>query len=367
MNSGSSSRDHECCNKVIRDTIVRLDFQRQRLLNLVVDPHEDKQDSYPTVQGAVTLTTFFQQYGLLGLLSFSCVTADDLPDIRSVPPDIQVPAFTEGEPSAGKRIRQTLPDWKDTRVYHVLHLPENWHADGAEYPVLVEWAGNGGYSNAFGDVSIGRPEGSQLGYGLSAGRDFIWLCLPYLNNDGNDIAINWWGDPPTYDPEPTLRYCRSAVEAVCRDYRGDRKRVVLCGFSRGAIACNYLGLHDDETSRLWCGFIAYSHYDGARNWPYPGSDRQSARLRLNRLGDRPQFICSEGNGAESVREYLMPLVPQANLTFTSTGFRSTTLPDSRVPAPCRFSQKHSSWRMPDETKSSCDAVPGGWAQQASRD
>ncbi len=268
------------------------------------------------------MRTIIRQCVAACVLSLSFVAADDMPDIRSVPADLQVPALTEGDPSAGRRVRQTLPDWKDTKVYHVLHLPENWRADGAEYPVLVELAGNGGYSNAFGDLSTGRPEGSQLGYGLSAGRDFIWLCLPYLNNAGNDIALTWWGDPPAYDPEPTLRYCRAAVETVCRDYRGDRKKVILCGFSRGAIACNYLGLHDDATSKLWCGFFAYSHYDGVRSWPYPGSDLQSARIRLNRLGDRPQFICSEGNGAESVREYLTPLVPQANLTFMSTGFRN---------------------------------------------
>ena len=274
------------------------------------------------ILGGTSLTTIIRHGWLVCLLTLSCVVADDLPDIRSVPTDLQVPALTEGEPSAGLRVRQTLADWKETKVYHILHLPENWRAEGTEFPVLVEWAGNGGYSNAFGDVSTGRPEGSQLGYGLSAGRDFIWLCLPYLNGAGNDLALAWWGDAPKYDPEPTLRYCRAAVEAICRDYRGDRNKIVLCGFSRGAIACNYLGLHDDETSKLWCGFFAFSHYDGVRSWPFPGSDRESARLRLDRLGNRPQFICSEGTGAESVRQYLVPLVPQAKLTFTSTGFRN---------------------------------------------
>jgi hypothetical protein len=264
----------------------------------------------------------YKRLSVLLLLLFPMAgQAAELPDIRSVEADLQVPALAEGEPAAGKRVQQTLAAWRDTRVYHVLYLPEDWRP-GETYPVLVEWAGNGGYQNQFGDVSTGRPEGSNLGYGLSGGHGFIWLCLPYLNAVGDEIALKWWGDAPDYDPEPTLDYCRQAVADVCRDLGGDSSKVVLCGFSRGAIACNYLGLHDDETSKLWCGFFVYSHYDGMRSWPFPGSDKDSAIERLQRLGDRPQFICQEGDSIEKVREYLEPLAPRAKLTFTNTGFRN---------------------------------------------
>lgn len=245
------------------------------------------------------------------LSSISLATAE-LPDIRSVPPDLEVPALSEGVPGAGKRVKQGL---------HVLYLPTDWKP-GIQMPVLVELAGNGGYTNKFGDVSTGRPEGSNLGYGLSGGRGFIWLCAPYLNAKGDDIAIKWWGDAPAYDPQPTLKYLREAVAAVCRNYGGDRTKVVLCGFSRGAIACNYLGLHDDPTAALWCGFLAYSHYDGVKKWPYPASDRDAALARLQRLGTRPQFICGEGTNAQETEAYLRPLLPSADLTFTSTGFRN---------------------------------------------
>lgn len=247
--------------------------------------------------------------------------ADELPDIRSVAPDLTVPALTADSPAAGRRTKQTLVTWKDTIVYHVLYLPTDWKPN-SKLPVLVEFAGNGGYSNAFGDVSTGRPEGSNLGYGLSAGRGFIWLCLPYLNATGNDLALTWWGDTTNRDPQPTLKYCREAVRQVCRDFGGDDHRVVLCGFSRGAIACNFLGLHDDETAKLWCGFFAYSHYDGVRSWPYPDADRASALTRLKRLGERPQFICGEGDNAAETEKYLKPLLPDAKLTFLSTGFRN---------------------------------------------
>lgn len=256
------------------------------------------------------------------LLLFATVaSAAELPDIRTVPADLTVPALSDGAPAPGKRVKRTAGAEPGSRVYHVLYLPPDWKPD-AKLPVLVELAGNGGYTNQFGDISTGRPEGSNLGYGLSGGRGFIWLCVPYLNAAGDDLALTWWGDKPGHDPQPTLKYLRDTVRAVCRDFGGDETRVVLCGFSRGAIACNYLGLHDTATTGLWRGFFAYSHYDGVRPWPYPGSDRAAALVRLQRLGKRPQFICGEGANAAETEKYLRPLLPDAKLTFTSTGFRN---------------------------------------------
>lgn len=259
------------------------------------------------------------------LLLPALLIAAELPDISTVSPDLAVPALSEGPPAAGKRVRLGLS---------VLYLPTDWQP-GAKMPVIVELAGNGGYTNKFGDVSTGLPEGSNLGYGLSAGRGFIWLCVPYLNAKGDAIAITWWGDPPTYDPQPTLKNLRENVHSVCRDYNGDASKVVLCGFSRGAIACNFLGLHDDETASLWCGFLAYSQFDGVRTWPYPGCDREAALLRLKRLGNRPQFICGEASNAQETEAYLRPLLPQADLTFLSTGFRNHNDAWTLRPSPTR--------------------------------
>ena len=134
-----------------------------------------------------------------------------------------------------------------------------------------------------------------MGYGLTGGKGYIWLCLPYLNDAGNENVRSWWGDKPTYDAKPTVDYAKRIVPWICKTYGGDSDKIVLCGFSRGAIACNFIGLHDEEISRLWCAFIPYSHYDGVREgWPYPGKDRASALIRLKRLGARPQFILPRG-------------------------------------------------------------------------
>ncbi len=253
------------------------------------------------------------------LLCSLCLHAELLPDIRSVEPDLTVPALSEAPPAPSKRVKLTLESQKGTGVYNVLYLPTDWKP-GVKMPVIVELAGNGNFKSKQGDVSTGVPEGSNLGYGLSAGKGFIWLCVPYLNGKGDEIATLWWGTRPTYDPQPTLKHLRDAVQTVCSQFGGDASRLVLCGFSRGAIACNYLGLHDDETARLWCGFFAFSHYDGVRKWPYPASDRDSALTRLQRLGKRPQFICGEGSNAQETQAYLRPLLPNADLTFLSTGF-----------------------------------------------
>ncbi|MBI5684966.1 MAG: hypothetical protein HZC54_07785 [Verrucomicrobia bacterium] len=261
--------------------------------------------------------------GFFALPSF-CAIAElrTWPDISTVPPDLEIPLLTDAAPGPGLRVKQTLPAWRQTAIYHVLYLPKDWQPS-RRWPVIIEYAGNGGYTNKFGDISGGRPEGSKLGYGMSAGKGFIWVCLPYLDDAGKEIAVRWWGDKPTYNPQPTLKYCREAVAWICREYGGDEKRVVLCGFSRGAIACNFLGLHDDATAKLWCGFVPYSHYDGVRTqWSYPGADRVSALARLKRLGSRPQFICHEGGGVEDTRRYLAGAMPGGNYTFVPTGFRN---------------------------------------------
>jgi hypothetical protein len=89
----------------------------------------------------------------------------------------------------------------------------------------------------------------------------------------------------TAGPEPGKR--------VRQQWGRDPDRLALYGFSRGAIACNYIGLRNDEIAKLWKCMIVHSHYDGVRRWPYADRDRNSALVRLRRLNGRPQFITHE--------------------------------------------------------------------------
>lgn len=232
-----------------------------------------------------------------------------LPDICSVVPDLLVPALTDGPPAPGSRVKV------GASLYHVLYLPTDW-VSGKRYPVIVEYAGNGNYKNSYGDISTGAVEGSNLGYGLTAGRGHIWLCLPYVDPVKQQNQITWWGDP-----DATAAYCRKTVTEVCRNFGGDPRRVLLAGFSRGAIACNFIGLHDDETATLWRGFFAYSHYDGVQRWPYEGSDRMSAIARLRRLNGRPVFACHEGSIA-ATQEYLAKSGVKGKFTLRTLPFRN---------------------------------------------
>ena len=256
----------------------------------------------------------------LALLVVSLHGADSLPlpDLATVSPDLVIPEVSAGPPAAGKRVRLTTSGWQGTQVHHLLYLPTDWQA-GGRFPVIVEYAGNGNYKNAFGDVSDGTVEGSRLGYGMSGGRGFLWICLPYVQvQDGvKSNATKWWGDV-----EETKPYCQATVRDVCAGYGGDADKVILCGFSRGSIGCNYLGLHDDAVASLWRGFVCHSHYDEVnRKWPYPAADRASARARLERLKGRPQFISHEGSTAAVETGLTASGVP-GDFTFVPIPFRN---------------------------------------------
>lgn len=208
----------------------------------------------------------------------------------------------------------------------VLYLPSDWSPE-KKFPVIVELAGNGNYKNAFGDISTGLPEDSSLGFGLSGGQGFIWVCLPFLNHAGNAVAIKWWGDAPDHRPDSTVAWLKRVVPALCERFSGDPERVILCGFSRGAIAANAIGLHDDEIAAMWRGFVCYSHYDGVHGgWPFAGADAVSAKQRLARLNGRPQLICHESDAGKlnlaATRRYLQDTGIDGDFTFLETGFRN---------------------------------------------
>lgn len=82
----------------------------------------------------------------------------------------------------------------------------------------MEYPGNGGYRNDLGDVSDGTPESCMLGYGLSGGKGFLWVSLPFIEvaADGSkQNCLQWWGDI-----QETKRYCAATVRDICERYGG---------------------------------------------------------------------------------------------------------------------------------------------------
>ena len=205
--------------------------------------------------------------------------------------DLETPVMTDGEPAPGKRVRQTAPEYAGTRVHHSLYLPTDWKP-GGRFPVIVEYTGN--RWDACG--STGEVKDANLGYGISGGKGFIWVCMPCVAEGRRANAPTWWGDR-----QATIDYCKTNLPRICSRFGGDPSSLLICGFSRGAIAASYIGLADDEIAALWAGMFTHDHFDGQNeHWGYPECDRASALKRLARLQGRPVLVC--GSGAGYLRE-----------------------------------------------------------------
>ena len=213
------------------------------------------------------------------------------------------PPVVEGSPAAGRRVRVVPPEHAGGDVHHALYLPGDWSAArrdaGERWPVIVEYAGN--FHPPSG--SVGTVEGAVLGYGLTRG-EAIWAVLPFVAADGRGNSPTWWGEEAA-----TIAYAKANVPRICREFGGDPERVILCGFSRGAIAASHIGLADDEIASLWCGLVTHDHFDGEREWAGTAWGapldryRAAARERLARLGPRPLFVCQAG-GTAGIRRWL---------------------------------------------------------------
>ncbi len=226
---------------------------------------------------------------------------------------LDYPVAVDGDPAAGKRVRVTPPEYLKSKLHYTLYLPRDWSRSrvlaGERWPVIVEYAGN--QSPQLG--SAGTVEGARFGYGVSAGK-FIWVVLPFVSPDGKSNQLHWWGDV-----DATVAYAKTNVPRICEQFGGDAKVVFLSGFSRGAIATSFIGLHDDEIAKLWCAFITHDHFDGVRSWGTKwGSPldayRTAAKKRLARLYGRSLLVC-QAKSTEDVRMFLEPHVAKESVTY----------------------------------------------------
>ena len=222
--------------------------------------------------------------------------------------DLALPPLTEQGPQPGKRATVIAPEYAGTKVRHLIALPDDWTPDwkarGKSWPIIAEYTGN--YFPTSG--STGEVEGAALGYGVARGRA-IWVVLPYVAKDRQKNERTWWGDI-----DATVGYAKTNLPRICAEFGGDPKKIVLCGFSRGAIGVSFLGLHDDEVAKLWCGLWAHDHFDGVIAWNTPwGSPlaryREEATVRLRRLQGRPVLI-SQAYPGNQTRAFVEPIAPK---------------------------------------------------------
>ena len=219
--------------------------------------------------------------------------------------ELTLPPLTEQGPQPGKRATVIAPEYGGTKVRHLIALPDDWTPDwkarGKSWPIIAEYTGN--YFPTSG--STGEIEGAGLGYGVARGKA-IWVVLPYVAKDGQKNERTWWGDI-----DATVGYAKTNLPRICAEFGGDPKKVVLCGFSRGAIGVSFLGLHDDEVAKLWCGLWAHDHFDGVTAWTAPWGAplaryREEAAVRLRRLQGRPVLI-SQAYPGNQTRDFVEPL------------------------------------------------------------
>lgn len=217
-------------------------------------------------------------------------TADlklELRDLRMVgeaspwtapPARLEVPDAEVGVPAAGRRVKYQLAGDEQTNIYSVLQLPNDWKP-GMKFPLIVEFPGNIFYTQDC--YSTGLPDQCVIGYGITKGSGTICVSLPFIDRAGGGIAEHGWGNA-----DETAEYTVQVVKEICAKFGGDEKNVLLTGFSRGAIACGYIGLRNDHIASLWKGFHACQHYDGD-GWN--GATMDGAMERARRFKGKAVF------------------------------------------------------------------------------
>ena len=217
---------------------------------------------------------------------------------------LNVPNVEENAPAPGKRVRYRLPIDGPAGLYCVLNLPENWNAN-TKHPVVVEFPGNLFFTQ--GCYSTGLPEQCVMGYGMTKGKDAICLGMPFVNRLSPRPVESGWGNA-----DDTAQYAVQMVDEVCAKLGGDRQNIVLTGFSRGAIACGYIGLRNPQIASLWKGFHACQHYDGD-GWngaTMPGALERAARFQ-------GQAVFQTDNPESKFREVMK--VMKTNVTWVKSG------------------------------------------------
>jgi len=222
-------------------------------------------------------------------------------DIRTIPEDLTRPTELSDAPGPGKVVMDQITNPKffpsgrpasPTALQgHAVYLPTNWEP-GKKYPVVFEYLGN----------TVGVRSLKGIGYGLTGGRDFIWVILPIVSEfpaTQPDVEVNWGVGAALSN---TVAYAKQAVREVCEKWGGDRDNCILMGYSRGGIACNLIGLYDDEIASLWKAMVPGAHYFHAglditgTKIALGGADyKDVAAQSIARLGTISQLCIAEYN------------------------------------------------------------------------
>lgn len=219
-----------------------------------------------------------------------------------------IPELEIEKPAAGKRVKYLLPQQIDEKLYAALYLPKNWNPS-KKHPVIVEFPGNIYFTE--GCYSTGKPESCVIGYGMSEGENAIWLSMPFVNYEKEGTVVSGWGKA-----DDTVDYTQKMIENIIKNYGGDRENLVVTGFSRGAIACGFIGLRNKKIGNIWKGIHACQHYDGD-GWG--GSKMEDAIKRLKNFEGK-SFFQTDNSKNEEPKKMLKNA--KVKTTFVNSGLKA---------------------------------------------
>jgi len=225
---------------------------------------------------------------------------------------IETPPIEEDAPAAGRRVRHRLPGDERRAIHCLLALPRDWQP-GRTYPLIVEYPGNIFFVP--GCFSTGLPDQCVIGHGMTQGSGAIWVSLPFIDAAADRIVADGWGDP-----DDTADYALRVVEHLCERFGADRSKVVLTGFSRGAIACGFIGLRNERVASLWKAFHLCQHFDGD-GWG--GADLAGAVARARRF--RGAAVFHTDNAQEGVRPITEAMGVPARFVSSGLGAHATAM------------------------------------------
>lgn len=240
--------------------------------------------------------------------------------------DVFVPPIVPGEARPGFRVKQKTPKFMGTGLYHILYLPVDYEP-GKKYPVIFEYAGNNNRD------CLGTMEGAHLDFGLTRGRGFIQVNMPYADSWGAAYCHRWWGNS-----EVTSEYLRSTVDFVVDTYGGDPDKLVMSGFSRGGAAATFFGLYDDDLARRWKAFFCHDGWECTCPFTVLGAKdeedcRKTMAERFARLKGRPLLYTHNKPGAdETIKSLMSPFQGTEGLeTYQLSISSNFPLPNTHFP------------------------------------
>jgi len=261
----------------------------------------------PTEIAAVQIMVKRNKDDAGGILEVSSLKATGQGREWKAPVDrLSVPDMTDDVPKAGRRVRFQLPGDEGTDIYCALYLPPGWKKGEGAYPVIAEYPGNIYFTKRC--YSTGLPDQCRIGYGMSEGQA-IWVSLPFIGRAEGTVITSGFGNP-----DDTAAYAQKVVQEICSRFGGDPDYVILTGFSRGSIACGYIGLRNDEISKLWKGIHGCQHYDGS-NWResnMPDAVERAARFQ-------GKAIFQTDNSKEKYQPVVDATDPAVVWTWVSSG------------------------------------------------